>query len=239
MTGRSIGAIGDFTGSAAAVGHLSRTCWAGHGRRRDRGGGGYDDNGELAKPAPAAYVCPPTAAVDKAGRNQSPLQRGRWHVLSRPYPGEGSAYEVTFDPGDEGCSGEVRRRGHRAAQPFRRTGPRQELAKQVTQDILTSKFPGAVIHYEIPNAWVTEPGYGVIADLYPRDTSSIFRRLRVIVIAAVKHDYALIATAAGVSRVQPGLRNRAPSGPTSKWPWTREVRQRASGGSGDRYGRPS
>ena len=45
------------------------------------------------------------------------------------------------------------------------------------------------------NDWVwgaKGPGYGVVADVFSRGT-----RLRVIVMAAVRYDYALIATAAG------------------------------------------
>lgn len=68
-----------------------------------------------------------------------------------------------------------------------------QTAHQVVDEVLKSKFPNATVSFEIPNASVGyEPGYGVAADLYSRGS-----RIRVIVMAAVKHDYALIATAAG------------------------------------------
>lgn len=52
-------------------------------------------------------------------------------------------------------------------------------------------------------------------------------------IAAVKHDYALIATAAGpYHEFSPDYGTGHPSGPTSKWPWTWGSTSTASGGSG-------
>lgn len=40
-----------------------------------------------------------------------------------------------------------------------------------------------------------EPGYGVVVDEYPQDSSGTFTRLRLVVMVAVKHDYALVAAA--------------------------------------------
>ena len=74
-------------------------------------------------------------------------------------------------------------------------GPNSQTDRRGGVEVQVS---GASVAYEIPNASVGyEPGYGVVADVYPRDTSSAYSRLRVIVMTAVRHDYALIATAAG------------------------------------------
>jgi hypothetical protein len=42
-----------------------------------------------------------------------------------------------------------------------------------------------------------EPGYGVVADDYPNDSTATYSRLRLVVMVAVKHDLALIAAAIG------------------------------------------
>lgn len=66
---------------------------------------------------------------------------------------------------------------------------------------LTKRFPDAQVAYEIPNAMVGyEPGYGVIADDWPQNPSSSYTRQRILVMAAVKNDLALIAYATGPYR---------------------------------------
>jgi hypothetical protein len=199
--------------------------------------------GALAKPAPAAYVCPPDCGRPPLGKpvETNPRYSGDGGAFSVAYPGEGSAYEVTFDPpGMKGVQAKYVGGDTGLLNLFGEPA-RGRTAKQVTQDILTSKFPGAVIHYEIPNASVGyEPGYGVIADLYPRDTSSIFRRLRVIVIAAVKHDYALIATAAGpYHEFSPDYGTGHPSGANLEVAMDMGKYVNSFRWFGDRYGRPS
>jgi hypothetical protein len=42
-----------------------------------------------------------------------------------------------------------------------------------------------------------QPGYGVVKDEYPQDASGTFSRLRIVVMVAVKDDYALVAAAIG------------------------------------------
>ena len=76
-----------------------------------------------------------------------------------------------------------------------------ELPKQVGDDCLERSYPDAVIQYDIPDASVGyQLGYGVAADVYPQDPDSRFTRLRVIVLSAVKNDYALVASAVGPFR---------------------------------------
>ncbi len=154
----------------------------------------------VVKPAPAAYACPPDCGRPPLGSpvETNPRFSGDDGAFSVAYPGEGSAYEVTLDPPG--------RRGVQARYVGGDTGvlnlfgepARGRTPRQVADEVVKSAFPGATVDFEIPNASVGyEPGYGVIADVFPRDTSSTYNRLRVIVMAAVRHDYALIATAAG------------------------------------------
>ncbi len=154
----------------------------------------------LMKPAPAAYVCPPDCGKPPLGKpvETNPRFSGDNGAFSVAYPGEGSAYDVTFDP--PGVDGVLLKYvgGDTGTLTLFGEPARDRAAKQIVRQVLATNYPGAVVDYEIPNASVGyEPGYGIVADLYPRDTSSTFTRQRVIVMAAVRHDYALIATAAG------------------------------------------
>lgn len=199
--------------------------------------------GALAKPAPAAYVCPPNCGRPPLGKpvETNPRYSGDGGAFSVAYPGEGSAYEVTFDP--PGMKGVQARYvgGDTGLLNLFGEPARGRTANEVTREILKSKFPGAVIDYEIPNASVGyEPGYGVIADVYPRDTSSTFRRVRVIVIAAVKHDYALIATAAGpYHEFSPDYGTGHPSGANLEVAMDMGKYVNSFRWFGDRYRRPS
>ncbi|MGV1088363.1 MAG: zinc ribbon domain-containing protein [Mycobacterium sp.] len=149
----------------------------------------------LLTPAPAAYVCPPDCGRPPLGSpvETNPRYSGDGGAFSVSYPGEGSVYEVTFDP--PGMNGVQARYvgGDTGLLNLFGEPALDRTPKQVVEDIVNSKFPEATVAYEIPNASVGyEPGYGVIADVFARGT-----RMRVIVMAAVRHDYALIATAAG------------------------------------------
>jgi len=154
----------------------------------------------LITPATKAYVCPPDCGRPPLGTpvETNPRFSGDNGAFSVAYPGEGSAYEVIFDPpgmtGVElkytgGDTGILRLFGEPA---------RDRTPKQIVQQILAGKYPQATVSYEIPNAAVGyQPGYGVVADVYSRDAAASRTRLRVIVMAAVKHDYALVAAAVG------------------------------------------
>ena len=70
--------------------------------------------------------------------------------------------------------------------------------KQIADYLIGEKYPDATTDYEIPNAMVGyEPGYGVVVDEYPQDASGSFTRLRLVVMVAVRNDYALVAAAIG------------------------------------------
>lgn len=70
-------------------------------------------------------------------------------------------------------------------------------ARQVVDDVIAEAFPDAAVAYELPNATAGyQLGYGVAADFAPPNRSD---PLRVMVIAAVKNDLALVAVAEGRS----------------------------------------
>jgi hypothetical protein len=74
-------------------------------------------------------------------------------------------------------------------------------AEEVVGSLLRKRFPDAAVAYQIPNAKVGyEPGYGVFADDWPQNPSATFTRQRILVMAAVKNDLALVAFAAGPYR---------------------------------------
>ena len=100
--------------------------------------------------------------------------------------------------------------------------------KQIAEDLIGEHYPDATTDYEIPNAMVGyEPGYGVVVDEYPQGSSGTFTRLRLVVMTAVKNDYALVAAAIGpYHEFTPRFRDGSPVG---RQPATRdghgEVRQ--------------
>jgi hypothetical protein len=71
-------------------------------------------------------------------------------------------------------------------------------AEQVVAALVAKAFPDAERADVSPNATVGyESGYGEIEDVYPQTTSGDYSHQRVIVMAAVKHDVALVAVAGG------------------------------------------
>ncbi len=151
----------------------------------------------LATPAPAKYVCPPDCGrppiADPIESNPRFVsQDGEFSVQ---YPGPGSAYEATLNPDGVdldfvgGDTGRLQLFGMPAG---------DRTANEIAEELIGEKYPDAVTDYEIPNAMVGyEPGYGVIADDYPQDSSGTYTRLRLVVMVAVKNDYALVAAAIG------------------------------------------
>ncbi|MGI9125167.1 MAG: zinc ribbon domain-containing protein [Mycobacterium sp.] len=192
----------------------------------------------LAKPDTAAYVCPPACGRPPLGNPVETYPRfsGDDGAFSVAYPDEGSAYEVTLDPpGMEGVQARYVGGDTGLLNLFGEPA-RDRTATQIVDAVIKSKFPGATVDYEIPNASVGyEPGYGVVADLYARDA-----RLRVIVMAAVRHDYALIATAAGpYHEFSPDYGTGHPSGANLELAMDMGKYVNSFRWSGDRHRRPS
>lgn len=193
-------------------------------------------------PAPEVYVCPPDCGRPPLGTpvETNPRFSGDNGAFSVAYPGDGSAYEVTFDPpgvnGVEltyvgGDTGTLTLFGEHAD---------GRTAKQVVQQLVESRYPGATVDYEIPNASVGyQSGFGVVADVFPATSSATYTRLRVILMAAVKHDYALIAAAVGpYHQFSPDYGNGHPSGANVELAMDMGKYVNSFKWYGDRYARP-
>ncbi|SEH49695.1 hypothetical protein SAMN04489835_0532 [Mycolicibacterium rutilum] len=145
-------------------------------------------------------VCPPDCGRPPIGEpiESNPRFYAEDGAFSVQYPGPGSAYEATLHPdGVEveftgGDTGTLELFG----MPAENRSP-----KQIADELIDAYYPDATTEYEIPNAMVGyQPGYGVVADDYPQDANGSFTRLRLIVMVAVRDDYALVAAAAGPYR---------------------------------------
>ena len=149
---------------------------------------------------PPRYNCPPDCGHPPSGRPVSTNPRytvpgGQFSVA---YPAPGSAYVVTTDDTGvtarftAGDGGEMRLTGEPAA---------GRSAKEVVKAFLAAKFPTARKAYQVPNAKLGfQPAYGEVADVFPLDLDNSFKRMRVVVIASVKNDFALIAAGTGPYR---------------------------------------
>ncbi|KUH97215.1 hypothetical protein AU188_22590 [Mycobacterium sp. IS-3022] len=154
----------------------------------------------LTTPAVAKVVCPPDCGRPPIGEpvQSNPRFFADGEAFSVQYPGPGSAYEVTFDSDGVvleftgGDTGTLELFGLPAG---------NRSPKQIAEDLIDKYYPDATTDYEIPNAMVGyRLGYGVVADDYSQDANSSFSRLRLIVMVAVKDDYALVASAIGPYR---------------------------------------
>jgi hypothetical protein len=74
------------------------------------------------------------------------------------------------------------------------------VARQVVEQLLAKQYPGATVAYTLPNTMVGyQLGHGVVANFQKPGLATKFD-MRVIVLAAVKNDLALIALAEGPFR---------------------------------------
>ncbi len=166
----------------------------------------------LTPPSPN-YVCPPDCG--RPPLHQPVATNPRFTPadgeFSVSYPGEGTAYEAAFEPNGvalnllAGDGGTLRLFG----EPADGRSPRQ-----IVEDVIKGNYPDARTAYEIPNALVGyQLGYGEVADVYPANSISDDSRVRVLVMVAVKNDYALIAAGAGPFReFSPDFGSGHPSG---------------------------
>ena len=149
---------------------------------------------------PPRYNCPPECGHPPTGQPVSTNPRytvpgGQFSVA---YPVPGSAYVVSTDDTGvtakftAGDGGEIRLTGEPAA---------GRSAKEIAKAFLVAKFPTARKSYQVPNAKLGfHSAYGEVADVYPLNLDASFKRMRVIVIASVKNDFALIAAGTGPFR---------------------------------------
>lgn len=150
----------------------------------------------LTPPRPN-YVCPPDCGRPPISKPvaTNPKFTPDTGEFSVSYPGEGTAYQTTFEPNGVvadllvGDGGTLRLFGEPAA---------GRTPRQLADDLVQSTYPDATTDYEIPNALVGyQLGYGEVADFYPADSIGDDDRLRILVMVAVKNDFALVAAGAG------------------------------------------
>lgn len=154
----------------------------------------------LTTPHVARIVCPPDCGRPPIGEpvESNPRFYADGGAFSVQYPGAGTAYQATFDP--DGVVLEFTGGDTGTLELFGLPADNR-TPKQITQDLIDEYYPDATTEYEIPNAMVGyQPGYGVVADDYPQDANGTFTRLRLIVMVAVRNDYALAAAAIGPYR---------------------------------------
>ena len=197
----------------------------------------------LTTPATKDFVCPPDCGRPPLGTpvENNPRFSSDDGAFSVAYPAEEAAYKATFDP--PGLHGvEVRYiGGDTGSLALFGESARGRTPKQIVWQVLSGKYPEATLSYEIPNASVGyQPGYGAVADVYARDSAASYTRLRVIVMAAVKHDYALIAAAVGpYHEFSPDYGNGQPSGANLELAMDIGKYVNSFRWGGDRYGPPT
>jgi len=151
----------------------------------------------LATPGAPRYVCPPDCGQPPIGK---PVATNPWFTsadgrFSVQYPRAGTAYAVKLNP--DGVEVHFTA-GDRGTMEFLGRPAHNRTPKQIADALTGQHYPDATMDYEIPNALVGyQPGYGVVKDDYPQETSDTFTRMRLLVMVAVKDDYALIAAAVG------------------------------------------
>lgn len=143
------------------------------------------------------YMCPPECGKPPTGTPVMALPRytSPDGAFSVSYPAPGSAYSVetsstgvtaTYTGGDGGVM-----------QLFAEPADGRP-AREIIRAVVARTYPDAKVAYEIPNAMVGyQPGYGEVADTWPQSSTASYRRVRILVMAAVKNDLALVAFATG------------------------------------------
>lgn len=166
----------------------------------------------VSKPG-ALYLCPPQCGRPPSGPPVADLPRftAPDGAFSMSYPAPDAAYEITHEP--RGVAARFTAGDGGLMQLFGEAAGGRE-AKQVVWAAIRRAYPAAVTGYEIPNATLGyQPGYGVVADVWPQSTTAGYTRIRIVAMAAVKNDTALVAVATGPwRRFRPGFGPGTPSG---------------------------
>lgn len=153
----------------------------------------------IAQPA-VTYNCPPDCGRPPTGIpvTTNPRFVSPGGDFSVAYPAAGTAYEVTT-----GADGVTARHtaGDRGVMRLWSQPARGRSAAEVVADIMRDSHPNARTAYEVPNTMVGyQPGFGVVADIWPQDEDARYRHLRVMLLVAVRNDLALVAGAVGPFR---------------------------------------
>jgi hypothetical protein len=148
-------------------------------------------------PTATTYHCPPDCGRPPTGLPVSinPRFFAPDGSFSVSYPAPGTAYDVATEP--NGVRAELNIGDGGTLRLFSEPAKGRD-ARQVADDLKTQLFPDAVTSYELPNAILGyQPGYGEVADDWPKGTTTDPEHLRVVLIVAVKNDLALVAGAVG------------------------------------------
>jgi hypothetical protein len=156
--------------------------------------------GLLLTPKIVLFMCPPDCGKPPTGTPVMALPRfsAPDGTFSVSYPPPGSAYTVAT--GDSGVTATYTGGGGGVMQLFSEPANGRS-AREIAAAILKRTYPDAKVAYEIPNAMVGyQLGYGEVADDWPQGVTASYSRLRILVMAAVKNDVALVAFATGPYR---------------------------------------
>jgi len=146
------------------------------------------------------YACPPDCGRPPTG---IPVQdSSRFEAadgsFSVAYPSPGSAYRLTFE--DDGLSAEFTA-GDGGTMELFGVPAKGRSPQQVIDDLLRARQPDATVAYVLPNATVGyQLGHGEVLDVYPQGGAGGYDRTRIVVLAAVKNDLALVGAAIGPYR---------------------------------------
>ncbi len=161
---------------------------------------------------PTRYVCPPDCGRPPTGLPVATNPRfiAPDGAFSVSYPAPGASYTVSTD--DTGVTAQWNAGDGGLLRLFGQPSAGRD-ARRVVDEFMAVAFPNSVTAYELPNATVGfHTGYGVVADFQPLSSANREDALRVIVIAAVKNDLALVAAAQGPFReFTPGFGPGPPS----------------------------
>lgn len=147
--------------------------------------------------SPVKYHCPPDCGRPPTGLPVATNPRffASDGSFSVSYPAPGTAYDVKTD--DSGVTAELNIGDGGTLRLFSQPAEGRD-AKTVATDLLGEMYPDAVTSYELPNAILGyEPGYGEVADDWPKGTATDDDHLRILIVVAVKNDLALVAGAVG------------------------------------------
>lgn len=151
----------------------------------------------ILTPKVAHFMCPPDCGKPPTGTPVMALPRftSPDGTFSVAYPAAGSAYTVSTDK--TGVTATYTAGDGGVMQLF--AEPAQgRSARDIVRAVVARTYPDAKVAYEIPNAMVGyQPGYGEVADVWPQSSIAGYRRVRILVMSAVKNDVALVAFATG------------------------------------------
>lgn len=143
------------------------------------------------------FQCPPDCGKPPRGMPVAvnPRYTAPDRSFSVSYPAPNAAYEVSTD--DHGVTARFTGGDTGSIRLFSRPAAGRD-PRQIVKDLIQQRYPGATVAYEIPNAMVGyEHGYGEVADFWPVSSTTTATHLRIVVLAAVKNDLALVAGANG------------------------------------------